>query len=53
MFPAAGVTYVWHTGSVPATFPMPTRVRAGALMMFLGAIVGGQRLMPVTGKTVY
>ena len=53
MFPAAGITYIWHTGSVPAAFPMPTRVRAaGAVMMFLGAIVGGRRLMPVTGKAV-
>lgn len=53
MFPAAGITYIWHTGSVPAAFPIPTRVRfAGAVMMFLGAIVGGRRLMPVTGKAV-
>ena len=51
MFPAAGITYIWHTGSVPAAYPMLTRVRAaGAVMMVLGAIVGGKRLMPVTGE---
>lgn len=52
MFPAACVTYIWHTGSVPTAFPMLTRVRAaGAVMMFLGAVIGSKRLMPVTGET--
>ena len=33
---------------------MPTSLHAvGAIMMFLGAIAGGQRLMPVTGKNVH
>lgn len=51
MFPAACITYIWHTGSVHTGFPMLTRVcAAGAVMMFVGAVISSKRLMPVTGE---
>ena len=50
MTPAAGILYIWQTGAVPPSFPITPSIRAaGAVMMFVGALVGSRRLMPVTG----
>lgn len=50
MGPAAGILHTWKTGAVTQYFPVPLTVRcAGGVMMTLGAVLAGRRLMPLTG----
>ena len=53
MGPAAGILHTWRTGAVTPYYPVPLIVRcAGGVMMTLGAVLAGRRLMPVTGDSV-
>ena len=47
----AAMLHIYSTAEVFATFPVPVRLRcAAAFCTSVGVVVGGGRLMPVTGK---
>ena len=47
----AAMLHIYKTAEVSATFPVPVRLRcAAAFCTSVGVVIGGGRLMPVTGK---